>query len=81
MYFISDPSMIELFGAVTDANKTFVSLQFKQCSNKASCASKDEIRNFLSDKSLYVAAASNYIAMEDVLPEDETLKQDVTQLF
>ena len=76
LYTVRNASMLELQGSRNDFTASFVILSFSVCDRSkkgANCASEEDIKAYLASNSLYIASPDNFIDMENVQLEDETL--------
>ena len=77
LYTVRNASMLELQGSRNDITASFVTLSFSVCDRSkkgANCASEEDIKAYLASNSLYIASPDNFIDMENVQLEDETLQ-------
>ena len=76
----SDNSKLELKGSYNDSMRSSINLGLEECEG-SDCATKEEKRKFFNSSLLMLITAKNFIDMQVVKPEDETLESMTNFLF
>ena len=81
VYIIDDPKVVNFRGTASSNNHSYLRIFFRPCSNmeRSDCRPDHEIEQFLAFSYFTFVKADNYIDMEVVKNEDETLQKTVDQ--